>query len=255
MIIIGRHLMELERVASTNDIAWQHAGEVSNHGLVIRADYQTAGRGQRGNRWIAPPGSCLMMSILLQHHPAFTESYQYTLWAAISICHLVQNLTGREPHLKWPNDVQLDGRKLCGILVERRGDWIVVGIGLNVSLSNEQLSAASYSATFLNHWVQNDYTPQTLMHEALPILDAHYQLLAEGRWQTLQSAWQQYSHLLNETVELTASGKKFKGTMHTLEWGNIHLLIDGKHASFHPASVSAIRRLMLKPPYDEAPPS
>jgi BirA family biotin operon repressor/biotin-[acetyl-CoA-carboxylase] ligase len=243
MVIIGKEIIELDTVASTNDIAWQHAGEVSHHGLVVRADYQTAGRGQRGNRWIAPHGSCLMMSILLQHHPAFTESYQYTLWAAISMCHLVQNLTRREPHLKWPNDIQLDGKKLCGILVERRGDWIVVGIGLNVAISPEQLAAASLQATSLDQRLSKEYSPKALMREALPMLDAQYQLLIEGRWQMLQSAWQHYSQLVNETVELTASGKRFIGTLHALEWRNIHLLIDGKHASFHPASVSAIRRV------------
>ena len=249
MVIIGKEIIELESVASTNDIAWQHAGNVAKHGLVVRADFQSAGRGQRGNRWIAQAGTCLMMSILLRHHAAFTESYQYTLWAALSMCHLVQNLTRREPHLKWPNDIQIDGRKLCGILVERRGDWIVVGIGLNVSISQEELANATYVATSLNHWLKTEQTPKTLLYEALPILDAQYQLLIEGRWQTLQSAWQHYSHLLNEKVELIASGKKFKGIMHSLEWNNIHLLIDGKHASFHPASVSAIRRILKKPPY------
>jgi BirA family biotin operon repressor/biotin-[acetyl-CoA-carboxylase] ligase len=241
MFIIGRHVIELESTASTNDIAWQYAGDVSRHGLVVRADFQSAGRGQRGNRWIAPPGSCLMMSILLQHRPAFTESYQYTLWSAISICHLVQNLTQREPHLKWPNDVQLEGRKLCGILVERRANWIVVGMGLNVNLSQDYLEAASYSATSLNQWMTGDCSPRRIMREALPILDAQYQLLVEGRWQALQSAWQQFSHLLNKPVELTASGRKYRGTLHTLEWNEIHLLLNGNHASFHPASVSELR--------------
>lgn len=243
MVVIGNEILEFETVASTNDIAWQFHGDLSRHGLVVQANYQSAGRGQRGNRWVAPPNSCLMMSILLHHHSGFAESYQYTLWAALSICHLVHELTGREPHLKWPNDMLMDGKKLSGILVERRGDWIVVGIGLNIAISEQEFLQAQLKAISLNHYLQHPLTPKSVLPKALAILDANYQLITQGHWQTMQSAWQHYSQLMNHHVELQSSGRKFVGHLFSLEWNKIVLLIDGKYASFHPGSVTSIRLL------------
>jgi len=126
----------LEETDSTNSqcIGRGRAGE--DGGLVIFAESQTAGRGRRGNQWLAPPGSALLFSILLRPSLRPSEWSRLTLAAAVGLCRAVEESTPLAPAIKWPNDVLVDGAKLCGVLVESHyeggGGFVVVGAGLNV---------------------------------------------------------------------------------------------------------------------------
>src|SRR5262245_13970887 len=108
-MLIGHKVLHYSTVSSTNDIAWQHAG--NQHGLVVKADEQTAGRGRRGDLWLAPPGSALLMSILLKPPPILLRPSVLTLWAAIGVCLTLERLLPLRPYLKWPNDVLINGKK------------------------------------------------------------------------------------------------------------------------------------------------
>jgi BirA family biotin operon repressor/biotin-[acetyl-CoA-carboxylase] ligase len=107
-------------------------------GLVIFAEEQTAGRGQRGNRWASAPYLGLWFSILLRPRLRPTESARLTQWAAQTIAATVQEEFQLEPTIKPPNDVYLNGRKIAGVLVETKAgkgnEWTaIVGIGVNVN--------------------------------------------------------------------------------------------------------------------------
>jgi BirA family biotin operon repressor/biotin-[acetyl-CoA-carboxylase] ligase len=131
-VTLGRPRLHLRETGSTNDRARELAAAGAPHGMLVTAGAQTAGRGRQGRAWAAPPGRALLMSLVLREaHPLLP------LAAAVGVADAV----GEEARIKWPNDVQLDGRKVAGILAEGRPQegWAVLGIGVNVAIRIEDL--------------------------------------------------------------------------------------------------------------------
>jgi BirA family biotin operon repressor/biotin-[acetyl-CoA-carboxylase] ligase len=138
--MIGRQIIVLEQTSSTNDAILQVATANSNQGLVLVAEHQTAGRGQRGNRWESVAGKGLWFSILLRPGIQIDESGRLTIWAIEAVSDVIRTEFSLEPGIKLPNDVGLSGRKVAGVLVEMRAQerashLAVVGIGINVNQS------------------------------------------------------------------------------------------------------------------------
>ena len=136
---VGGRLMCLETVDSTNTEAKRQAMAGAPDGLVIVSEEQTGGRGRRGRSFVSPPGG-LYLSALLRPDCPLEQVSALTAWTAVAVCDAVEELCGIRPGIKWPNDVILDGRKLCGILTELELEaeaaalrYVVVGLGLNVS--------------------------------------------------------------------------------------------------------------------------
>ena len=137
---IGRQIIVLEQTSSTNDAILQVATANSNQGLVLFAEHQTAGRGQRGNRWESAAGKGLWFSILLRPKIQINDSGQLTIWAIEAVSDVIRTEFSLEPGIKLPNDIRLSGRKVAGVLVEMRAQekaphLAVVGIGINVNQS------------------------------------------------------------------------------------------------------------------------
>jgi len=154
--IIGRNIIVLEQTGSTNDAVFQVAcpqgAAVSgppplvDEGLVLFAEYQTAGRGQRGNRWESTAGKGLWFSILLRPEIQLSDSGRLTIWAIEAISDVIRIELGLESAIKLPNDVLLDGHKVAGVLVEMRAQnnaphLAVVGIGVNVNQCRDDFPA------------------------------------------------------------------------------------------------------------------
>ena len=149
--LIGREIIVLQQTSSTNDailqvISPQEAAVSSpasvTEGLVVFAEHQTAGRGQRGNRWESATGKGLWFSILLRPEIHLSNSGRLTIWAIEAIADVIRTEWNVEPAIKLPNDVQLFGRKVGGVLVEMRAQdkaahIAVVGIGINVNQARE----------------------------------------------------------------------------------------------------------------------
>ena len=140
--MIGRQIIVLDQTSSTNDAIFQVATANSNEGLVVFAEHQTAGRGQRGNRWESATGKGLWFSMLLRPKIRINDSGRLTAWAIEAIAHVIRTEFFLEPAIKLPNDVQLYGRKVAGVLVEMRAEQkaphlAIVGIGINVNQSLE----------------------------------------------------------------------------------------------------------------------
>jgi BirA family transcriptional regulator, biotin operon repressor / biotin---[acetyl-CoA-carboxylase] ligase len=148
--IIGRKSIVLEQTGSTNDAIWRVASTDGlpsiPEGLVVFAEHQTAGRGQRGNRWESAAGKGLWFSILLRPEIQLSDSGRLTIWAIEAIADAIRIEFGLEPAIKLPNDVQLNGHKVAGVLVEMRAQdkaphLAVVGIGINVNQCRDDFPA------------------------------------------------------------------------------------------------------------------
>jgi len=134
---------------STNARTKDLAAAGAPHGTVVTADEQTEGRGRQGRRWVAPRGRALLYSLLLR---SLGDRPLLPLAAALAVCESAEELASdhsgeaeQEPGalqctVKWPNDIQVEGRKLAGILIEARpqDDWAVIGVGLNLTIAPDE---------------------------------------------------------------------------------------------------------------------
>lgn len=137
---IGRQIIVLEQTGSTNEAILHVAPANIKEGLVLFAEHQTAGRGQRGNRWESAAGKGLWFSILLRPRIQINDSGRLTIWAIEAVSEVIRTEFSLQPAIKLPNDIQLYGRKVAGVLVEMRArekapHVAIVGIGINVNQS------------------------------------------------------------------------------------------------------------------------
>ena len=139
---LGQNVKFFEEIDSTNNEVRRMAEQGAPEGTLVVAENQTAGKGRRGRAWIVPAGIAIAMSIVLKPQELLPEhAPQLTLVAALAVARAIEQQTGLSVQIKWPNDIVIDGKKVCGILTEMSTqidyiNHIVVGIGINVH--NEQ---------------------------------------------------------------------------------------------------------------------
>jgi BirA family biotin operon repressor/biotin-[acetyl-CoA-carboxylase] ligase len=202
--VLGHPRVHLRRVDSTNERARELALADAPHGTLVTASEQSAGRGRQGRRWSAPPGSSLLMSLLLREVPPLLP-----LIAAVAVCEVL----GPAARIKWPNDVVVETpgeqrppalAKLAGILVEGRlqAGWAVLGIGVNVAVRLEDLPAelrqGSAAATGLPA-ASLGLTPAAVEPLLAGLLDVLEQRLPEPAEATL-AAWRERDALRGREV-------------------------------------------------------
>jgi BirA family transcriptional regulator, biotin operon repressor / biotin---[acetyl-CoA-carboxylase] ligase len=127
------------RTDSTNSRARELAGAGAPHGTVVTAAEQSRGRGRQGRSWTAPSGGALLYSAVLR--PLALDDALLPLAVPLAVCEAAEELEpGIECGVKWPNDVQVGGRKLAGVLIEARPQdgWAVIGVGLNLTIAPEE---------------------------------------------------------------------------------------------------------------------
>ena len=203
---LGREVHLHDEVPSTSDLA-------AETGHIVVADSQTHGRGQYGRTWLGERGHSLLMSLTIRPPVELCRPVILTAWVAVSIPEAILDLTKVQTKVKWPNDLLIRGKKVCGILIEQK-QRVTVGIGLNLSQSAEYFAETELpdaSSLFLatNVNVSRDRAIETTLQH----LDAGYErLLVEGP-STLESDWKWRIGLLGRpvTVELfdnsTLSGR------------------------------------------------
>ncbi len=135
----AERMLIFSTVESTNQLAKELARKGAEHGTVLLADRQTAGRGRLSRRFSSPPGGLYMSLILEPARLPFLRTDLVTPFTGIAVCEAVTEVTGKKPGIKWVNDLLLGGKKICGILAEAVAgpesncvDRIVVGIGVNL---------------------------------------------------------------------------------------------------------------------------
>lgn len=135
--LIGREILVLDETTSTNDFVFGLTTPATREGLVVFAEHQTAGRGQRGNRWDSAAGTGLWFSILLRPKIPPNESPRITSWAAETVARVIESNLSLGAYVKPPNDIYVGDRKVAGVLLEMRattgGHVGILGIGLNVN--------------------------------------------------------------------------------------------------------------------------
>lgn len=215
-LFTGQQLVWLPACASTNTeaqllIVQNRASE----GCTVITDFQTAGRGQRGNQWEAAPAENLMLSVVWQ--PTFlaaAQQFQLSQAVALGVHDWAAGLLGSGPKLKlkWPNDLYYGDQKLGGILIENSlsGPKIqhsIIGIGLNV---NQQRFAVP-TATSIGQLTSRAYAREALAARLLECLERRYLQLRAGQLGTLRQAYLQALYRYQETHLFVVEGRQVSG--------------------------------------------
>jgi BirA family biotin operon repressor/biotin-[acetyl-CoA-carboxylase] ligase len=153
MTAFGLPRRHLRLTGSTNDVARELALTGAAAGTLVTADEQSAGRGRTGRRWSAPPRSALLASAILR--PLNEAHALLPLAVPLAVCEAIESVAPVECAVKWPNDVWIGERKVSGVLIEARPpDWAVVGVGINLSISEEAFpDDLRWPATSVGHGV------------------------------------------------------------------------------------------------------
>jgi BirA family biotin operon repressor/biotin-[acetyl-CoA-carboxylase] ligase len=157
-------------------------------GAVAATDHQTAGRGRRGRPWVAPPATALLASVLL-HPPVERHLPELSLVAALATAETVEAVTDLASQVKWPNDVMVNRRKVAGILSELSEGTLVVGIGVNVNQTRDELPLDAPTApASLRMLTGATYERAELLGLLLVRLERRYQAWREGGLDALYDA-------------------------------------------------------------------
>jgi BirA family biotin operon repressor/biotin-[acetyl-CoA-carboxylase] ligase len=213
----GRTLHHLDEVGSTSDVANQLALEGAEHGETVIAESQTAGRGRRGRSWVSPPGKNLYLSMVLRPDLPPQRAPELTFVAALAVAETLgeANINAR---IKWPNDVEFEGKKIAGVLTElhaepERISAVILGIGVNLNLQASDLPAELRSIATSALLVRGAPVPRALFTAALLTrLEHWYDRHAEEGFEPVCSRWRELTSTLGRQVRVTTGGKEIVGT-------------------------------------------
>jgi BirA family biotin operon repressor/biotin-[acetyl-CoA-carboxylase] ligase len=240
---VGRRVLVYDRLGSTNDRAAELGACPDNDGVAVLAREQTAGRGQYGRTWLSPPGTCVALSVVLFPPPELRRPVLLTAWAAVAAGEAVRRVTGLQARIKWPNDLLVRGRKVCGILIEQ-GRGTVVGIGLNVNQPVQHFIEAELpEATSLAVAADRLFDCDSVARQLIEQLDVEYALLRQGERSALESVWKWRIGLLGRPVAAEGTdGLEHRGRLRELGFDGLVLeRPDGSVFALEPERVRQLR--------------
>lgn len=247
---LGCNYCFLETTTSTNDVLKKAAAQDPQRvfsGAVVVADFQTQGRGRLGRRWEAPPGTALMLSMLFRPDWLAERTLWLTMLAGLAAAEAIEALTPLSITLKWPNDIglELDGvwHKLGGLLAEGElGDngrlqQVVVGMGLNVNMTEDQMPEGLVPVTSLLAAGGAPVDRQALLVAFLARMETWYETAAAGK--SPHAAWQERLVTLGRQVRAVQAGEVVMGTAVGVdEWGQ--LLVEDNSGRRHTLSAGDV---------------
>ena len=209
---IGQKILYHPRLTSTNDIAKRQIQQGATEGTVVIADEQTAGKGRMQRTWLSPKGS-IALSIIL--YPSLTHLSSLIMVASLAVAHCIEQVTGLKTQIKWPNDVLVNGKKVCGILIESdvKGntvDYAIIGTGINVNLRLSDFPEIPSTATSLSHELGKEVSRLDMIRCLLAETERLYLALPTG--ESVYQKWQDRLVTLGKKVQVKSGETTYKGT-------------------------------------------
>ncbi|MDA8337583.1 MAG: biotin--[acetyl-CoA-carboxylase] ligase [Peptococcaceae bacterium] len=204
-VTFGQRIVYLERTPSTSDTARDLARQGAPEGTLVVAEEQTAGRGRRGRSWHCPFGRGLLFSLILRPAVRPSRAPQVTMVAAVALALAIEKVTGLAPGIKWPNDLLLEGKKVCGILTELDAEpesvsQVVIGVGVNVNIAAEDLDP--HRATSLQVQAGQAMGRLRLLQEALRQMEEWYGVWQTGGFSVIRTEWQRRALIVDRLVRV-----------------------------------------------------
>lgn len=208
---IGQKIIYFPSVTSTMDAAKKEAQWGAEAGTVILAGEQTAGRGRLKRTWLSPEGG-LAFSVILR--PNLSCLPYMIMLASLAVANGIRSVTGLKPQIKWPNDVLIKYKKVCGILIEndiRKNDLkhTVIGVGINVNVETKQLTEIAPIATSLSDQLGNQVSRAEVLRSVLVEMDRLYSELPQG--EQLFNQWKANLVTLGQQVQINMGDNIYTG--------------------------------------------
>ncbi|MBM3212241.1 biotin--[acetyl-CoA-carboxylase] ligase [Candidatus Poribacteria bacterium] len=206
--ILGQEIISYIQTTSTNDVALQLAERGLKEGTIIVAENQTAGRGRRNKKWIAPMGTSILASIILRPSVKIHSGEVITLISASAVVQAIRSIAQLLAFIKWPNDVVINSKKASGILTEMRIEkgsvkYAVVGIGVTVNITQERLPLEIKDiATSLSIESRQEVSRIRLFQEIIRQLEQRYIRLCNDDMQPLIAEWKSLSATIGQQVQI-----------------------------------------------------
>jgi BirA family biotin operon repressor/biotin-[acetyl-CoA-carboxylase] ligase len=220
-LFIGKNLVFVPECHSTNSLASELtlSNPAALDGSVVITEHQTAGRGQRGNTWEAAAGENLTFSVILKPTwLAIKDQFYLNIFTSLAIHDMLSDKLNATLSIKWPNDILVEGKKLCGILIENQiqGGQVsrtIIGIGLNVNQS--EFSAAG--ATSMKRNSGKVYDRQEVLEQLLAHLERRYLQLRSRHEAMLLEEYLRQLYWRNERHVFQSNGLRFEGTISEID--------------------------------------
>jgi len=216
---IGQKIFYFPELESTNIIAKVKASpraEGINEGTIIIAERQSAGKGRLGRRWFSPLGG-IWLSIIL--YPQLSPSYipRITLMTAVAIVKAIERCAQIKAQIKWPNDILINEKKVCGILTEMSAEldminWVVVGIGINVNVDHREFPEDIQEKIIsLQEFLGKEISRVRLAQILLEEFEKYYERLKRREFSSILKEWKLYSHTLGRKIKINMGEKVVSG--------------------------------------------
>ena len=213
---IGKEIHYFRKVDSTNEVAKKLAQEGAPEGTVVIAESQSRGRGRRGKKWVSPLGGA-WMSIVLRPDTLPINAPQLTFTAGVAAAKTIKDEYGLDVGIKWPNDILIENKKVCGILTEistemNTIDYIVVGIGIDANIDLNLIPPELRdTATSLKNELNEDISRMILVQKFLDNFEKMYDEFNRGNFQNILKEWRRYSKTIGSKVEVKTGTKFIRG--------------------------------------------
>jgi BirA family transcriptional regulator, biotin operon repressor / biotin---[acetyl-CoA-carboxylase] ligase len=235
-IHIGTNIVFLPKTDSTNNLAKEYAKNNAPQGLVIIADSQTCGRGRIGKSWYSPPKTGIYLSILLKPDLKTDQLSLITLVAGVSAIETINEFSHQCANLKWPNDILINGKKVCGLLCEmiqreNNSCFLVIGIGINVNqVAGQFPEGLKTTATSLQIINRSPINRLDVIQSLLKNIDREYHNFLTDGGHSVIKKWGLNTNLFGEVVSLKHGSTITTGTAMRIDsLGRLVLLLDNEH--------------------------
>lgn len=213
---IGKEIHYFREVDSTNEVAKRLAQEGAPEGTVVIAERQLKGKGRRGKQWISPLGGA-WMSIILRPDTLPINAPQLTFTAGVAAADTIKEEYGLDVGIKWPNDILIENKKVCGILTEISTekdsiDYIIAGIGIDANVDMDNIpSEVRKHTTSLKNELEMEISRMLLVRKFLENFEAMYNKFNQGKFQEILNRWRKYSKTIGRNVEIRRGTEVIKG--------------------------------------------
>jgi BirA family biotin operon repressor/biotin-[acetyl-CoA-carboxylase] ligase len=213
---MGKDIHYFKEVDSTNDVAKYLAENGAEGGTVVVAEIQNRGKGRRGKTWISPPGG-VWMSIILRPDIPPSKAPQLTLVTGVAVAETLKKELKLDVGIKWPNDILIGNKKVCGILTEvnasiNKVNYVVVGIGIDMNVDVPLFPPdLQKGATSLKNELDTEINGAILVQKFLLNLEKLYNQFTDGKFPDILNEWRFLSKTIGNKVEVRTRGKTIRG--------------------------------------------